>query len=65
MKEILASIKAPHFYCGIVLWDDVVVQTAPIVRKALHGKTRDYVRDYCARKGWQVSVIDELERAKS
>jgi hypothetical protein len=60
--ELLAAIDAPHFHCAVVLWDDVVVEAAPIVRKALKGKTRDYVRSYCARKGWTVSVIHQIER---
>ena len=28
MIETLASINAPHFLAGIVLWEDKVVQTA-------------------------------------
>ncbi len=61
MTEILATIDAPHFYCGIVLHDDRVVRTAPIV-KYMREWTRDRVRDYCTEKGWKVSVVWERER---
>jgi hypothetical protein len=30
--EILAAIDAPHFFAGIVLWDDKVVEAADIVK---------------------------------
>ena len=61
--EILAQIKAPHFTAGIVLWDDEVVEAAPIVGYMKKGKwTRAVVRDYVARKGWTISVIHQVER---
>ena len=61
--ETLAAIDAPHFFCGIVLWDDLVVEAAPIVHYMKQGKwTRDQVRAYCAKKGWTVSVVSQSER---
>lgn len=68
MKEILAQIRAEGprpFTAGIVLFDDKVVEAAPIVRKALAGRSRDYVRNYCAGKGWSIAVVHELERART
>lgn len=73
MIEILAEIDAPDyitprgakrktFTAGIVLQDDIVIEAAPIVRKELMGKTRDYVRDYCARQGWRIYVVTETTR---
>ncbi|MGY4292331.1 hypothetical protein ACVWXN_000423 [Bradyrhizobium sp. i1.4.4] len=32
ITEVLAQIEAPNFTAGIVLFDDVVVETAPVVR---------------------------------
>jgi len=65
MKETLASIDAPHFNAGIVLWDDIVVEAAPIVGYMKKKKwPRDRVRSYCKEKGWPISVVHELERAK-
>ncbi len=62
MKEVLAAIDA-HFFAGIVLWDDVVVEAAPIVRYMKKQKwTRAQVRDYCAKKGWKVSVVYQIDR---
>jgi len=64
MIETIAEIDAPHFLCGIVLWDDVVIEAAPIVRKHLKGRTRAYVREFCKTKGWKVSVVHEIKRER-
>ncbi len=66
MIEILAMIDAPHFHAGIVLWDDVVIEAAPIVIYMKRQKwTRARVRDYCAEKGWTVSVVHQVRRPKA
>jgi hypothetical protein len=66
MIEILAQIRAPkprQFVAGIVLWDDVVVEAAPIVHFMKCGKwTRDRVREHCRDKGWSIAVVHELSR---
>lgn len=65
LVEILAAIDAPHFYAGIVLWDDRVVEAAPIVGYMKKQKwTRARVRGYCAEKGWRISVVYRQEREK-
>jgi hypothetical protein len=55
---MLAQITAPHLCAGIILRNDVVVDAAPILRWMI-GKSRDFVRSYCARKGWSVVVVTE------
>jgi hypothetical protein len=64
--EILAQIKAPEpkpFTAAIVLHDDEVVEAAPIVGFMLRGRwTRAVVRDYCQRKGWEISVVHQKRR---
>lgn len=69
MIGILAQISAPKpksFAAGIVLWDDRVVEAAPIVGYMAKGKwTRDRVRAYCAEKGWKIIVVHELERSRT
>lgn len=62
--EILAQIYAKNvFTAGIVLWDDVVIEAAPIVHYMKRQKwTRKRVRDYCSQKGWEVSVVHQIER---
>lgn len=66
MIEILATIDAPGpkgFNAGIVLWDDVTVEAAPIIGYMAKQKwTRDRVRAYCAERGWTVSVVYRQER---
>lgn len=65
MIEILAQIRAEGpkpFTAGIVLWDDKVVEAAPIVRY-MKKKSRDWVRDYCKQRGWSISVVHQMERA--
>lgn len=63
MIEILAQIRAPYFTAGVVLWDDVAVEAAPIVRYMSRQKwTRDRIRRECAKQGWRVSVVHQIER---
>lgn len=63
MVETLACIDAPHFYAGIVLWDDRVIEAADIVKYMRVKKwTRVQVRDYCKNKGWKVFAISQTQR---
>ena len=70
MIELLAQVegrdhKGRPFCAGIVLWDDVVVEAAPIVHYMKRQRwTRDQVRDYCAKRGWTVTVVSQSERRK-
>ncbi len=64
ITEILASIDAPHFHAGVVLWDDKVIEAAPIVRY-MRQWTRARVREYCRQKGWKVSVVYEMQRQRT
>lgn len=69
MIEILAQItgkdrKGRAFCAGLVLWDDRVVEAAPIVRQMLKGRPRDQVREICLREGWRISVVHRLERER-
>ena len=57
--KILAVIDAPHFYAGIVLQDDRVIEAANIV-KYMRRWSRDQVRIYCKDKGWKISVVHEI-----
>jgi hypothetical protein len=66
--EILAQIRAPkprQFVAGIVLWDDIVVEAAPIVGFMKRAKwTRDQVREHCQTRGWEISVVHEVARSR-
>lgn len=64
ITETLASIDAPHFVAGIVLWDDVVVEVSPIV-KYMKGWSRKQVRQYCERKSWRIICVHELQRNRT
>jgi hypothetical protein len=61
ITEILAQVRGPHFCAGIVLFDDKVVEAAPIVRR-FKGRSRDQVRAECKRLGWSVSVVWQMQR---
>lgn len=67
MIETLASIDAPGkkgFRAGVVLWDDVAVEAAPIIGYMARQKwTRDRIRHYCTERGWSVSIVHQIERA--
>ncbi len=54
--EVLLAIDAPHFYCGVILRDDRVIQTAPIVRYLL-GWNAQRLKHYCRGRGWRVEAI--------
>ena len=60
MTEILAAIDAPHFYAGIILQDDCVIEAADIV-KYMRKWSRSRVRNYCKSKGWHIQVIQETK----
>ena len=64
MIEILAQIEGPaprRFNAGLVLWDDVVVEAAPIIGYMKRGSwTRDRVRRYCELRGWSVTVVHQV-----
>lgn len=66
MIELLAQIHCPKpkpFTAGLVLWDDVVIEAAPILGYMKKQKwTRDRVRLYCRDKGWEISVVHEMPR---
>jgi hypothetical protein len=63
MIEILAQIKAPHFTAGLVLFDNTVVEAAPIIGYMKKQKwSRDRVRSYCQDKGWDISVVYQMKR---
>lgn len=61
MIETLAQVRAPHFSAGLVLWDDRVEVAAPIIGY-MRRWSRDRVRSYCTEKGWQVSVVWQMQR---
>lgn len=65
MTETLAQIRAPHFTAGVVLINDVVRETAPIVQymRHWHGKR---MWDYCQKKNWSIAIVrhrESVERA--
>lgn len=64
ITETLAQIKASNFTAGIVLWDNKVIEAAPIVRY-MRKWSRDRVRDYCKTKGWSISVVHEMQRQRT
>lgn len=66
MIELLAVVtgktrRGASFTAGVVLWDDVVVEAAPVLRMR-RKMTRDQVREHCQREGWEISVVYVMER---
>jgi hypothetical protein len=68
--EILVRLTAPGsggrsgFCCGIVIRDDKVVRTAPIVGFMLKWPS-DQVRTYCKSVGWTATVSRNAVGAKA
>jgi hypothetical protein len=55
-STLLARVEAPHFVAGIILENDTVIHTAPILRY-MNGWTRTRVRRYCERKTWKIRIV--------
>ena len=62
MNETLVQIRTRRFVAGIVLIDDKVVTTAPILR-FLKGWSGQRVWEYCARYGWEVVTVRDYRQA--
>lgn len=67
MIELLATVsgktrRGAPFTAGVVLWDDLVVEAAPVLQLK-RKMTRAQVRDHCQRNGWEISVVYVMERA--
>lgn len=61
--EVLGQIKGKDFTVGLVLWDGKVIEAAPAIRY-MRGWSRRRVREYCAKRKWQVTVVHEVRRPK-
>jgi hypothetical protein len=61
-SEILVQIRNRKFVAGIVMINDVVRETAPILR-FLKGWSRQRVWEYCARHHWQIEIVSEARQA--
>ncbi len=53
---MLAQITAPHFVAGIILANDYVIETAPIL-KYMNGWPKTKVWNYCRRKKWRIKIV--------
>ena len=55
---VMVRVEAPHFVAGMVVVNDKVIRTAPILHWA-KGKTMQELRPYLQRKGWTVTITFE------
>jgi hypothetical protein len=60
---ILVRVVAPHFVAGLSVFEDRVVEAAPILRYAV-GWTADRLRRYVRHKGWTASRITLASQQK-
>ena len=51
-------VRAPHFCATLVVHDQIVRETAPILKWA-KGKRWDYCRSYFARRKYEVVVMED------
>lgn len=58
MRGKTHRIVAPHFNAGIVVFNNVVREAAPIL-KYMTGWHIAQVRSYCGKNGWKVSTIEK------
>ncbi len=45
-------VISDYFYAGVVLENDVCVESAPIL-KYMKGKTFNWIKSYCDKNGWE------------
>lgn len=45
------QVDAPHFCCGFIAENGVIVQAAPIIRY-MEGRSVAWAEAYVSRKGW-------------
>ena len=57
-KRGLLRILAPHFVAGVEYENGRVVRAAPILRRALLGKTGAEVAAVCRRRGWSWERVE-------
>jgi hypothetical protein len=58
--ETLVCVHSSYFQAGIVLVDDKVTETAPIL-KYMMGWSREKVRAYVTEKKWKAALLHERE----
>ena len=51
------AVDGGYFYAGVVLENGKVVETAPIARRCLMGKTREQAEQVCRQKRWKIVRI--------
>lgn len=54
---MLVRVVAPHFVAGFVVEEGRCTEGAPILRRALLGRTPEQIREICAARGWRASII--------
>jgi len=52
-KEILLRITSSYFCAGIILKNNMVIKTAPILKYMLN-KDIKYIINYCGIKKWKI-----------
>jgi len=53
------------FFAGVVLQNDVVVEThPPMLMRLMHDWSGDRVSEYCVARGWNVEVVQEANHVK-
>lgn len=53
----LLSARVP-FFCGIILLDGVVIETAPLLKYMIGWDTEE-VREHVTKKGWKAKILHE------
>ena len=60
VTETLMQVTAPYFCAGVVMWDDRVIETAPILKA--RGWSFNRLRHYCREKNWKITIVFKKER---
>lgn len=53
----LIYINAPHFFAGLIVQNNKVIEAAPII-KYMRGWSQHAIKVYCQHKGWEVRRVE-------
>jgi hypothetical protein len=56
---VIVRVVSSYFVAAVIVEDNRVVEAAPILSYVV-GKSLKWLKVYCVRKGWKMSVVGEV-----
>lgn len=58
MNRDTYRVSAPHFVAGVVVYNGLIINAAPILKWCI-GNRLSYFRGYCDKKKWQIEKVGD------